>query len=615
MVSRFYSKHAMGIMFKRFWSHCPFLLLWGLTASNAHGQWIAFNDYATGLGTHSNATTFGPTLTSGALKNISTGVGVGVNVAVTSSGVVNGAVQSVPDYGTPAFVVFDGFVTFAGAPNPGIELDTAADFITYTFSGLDPNSEYNFQGTAMRGNSAYTDRWSLFEITGAASFSSRHSAGALTTAQVPALTPSQVAINTGFNSQGVLTWWEHIRPAGNGTFAVVSTQYKGTVPGGTSAGVKGYGITGFRLEKAAVYSGRTNVPPRLPNLEPAAINGIRNIFVIMMENHDWSTIKASSFCPYINNTLLPMASYTTQYYTPPGNHPSEPNYLWLICGTNFGIHDDNPPAINHQSSTRNLFNQMDAAGISWKCYAEDITGTTCPDADSGEYGVRHNPFVFFDSVRNNLNYCTNHNRPYPELARDLTNNTAPRFSFIVPNVTNDMHDLTPGSPSTRAQGDTWLAAEVPKILNSQAYLNGGALFITFDEGSADGDGPIGMMVISARAKGAGYSNNVPYSHSSTLRTWQDIFHLGPYLADAAYATSLVDLFKTIRLTSAKHVAGNMQLVFTNLVVGKTNFIQASATLDSNSWVNVKTNVSSSTGFQYAEPATNNTRFYRVLELP
>jgi hypothetical protein len=33
---------------------------------------------------------------------------------------------------------------------------------------------------------------------------------------------------------------------------------------------------------------------------------------------------------------------------------------------------------------------------------------------------------------------------------------------------------------------------VPKILNSQAYQNGGVLFITWDEGEGGSDGPIGM---------------------------------------------------------------------------------------------------------------------------
>src|SRR5262249_48288818 len=146
------------------------------------------------------------------------------------------------------------------------------------------------QGTAMRGNYPYVNRWSLFEISGAASFSSKHSAGALTTTQVPALTTSQVAINTGFNIQGVLASWEHIRPSGSGTFSILCSQYAGTVPGGSSAGSKGYGISGFRLEKAAVYSGRTNLPPRVTNSAPAIIPGVKTVFVIMMENHDWNTI-------------------------------------------------------------------------------------------------------------------------------------------------------------------------------------------------------------------------------------------------------------------------------------------------------------------------------------
>src|SRR5438552_10706315 len=67
---------------------------------------------------------------------------------------------------------------------------------------------------------------------------------------------------------------------------------------------------------------------------------IQTVFIILMENHDWSTIIGTTNCPYINNTLLPMASYCEQYYTPPGLHPSEPNYIWLEAGNNFGILDD-----------------------------------------------------------------------------------------------------------------------------------------------------------------------------------------------------------------------------------------------------------------------------------
>src|SRR5947209_13104847 len=80
----------------------------------------------------------------------------------------------------------------------------------------------------------------------------------------------------------------------------------------------------------------------------AGLSPSSTVFVIVMENHNWSSIKAIPDGPYINNTLLPMVSSCEQYYNPPGAHPSEPNYLWLEAGTTFGILNDNPPLSNHQ---------------------------------------------------------------------------------------------------------------------------------------------------------------------------------------------------------------------------------------------------------------------------
>ena len=58
------------------------------------------------------------------------------------------------------------------------------------------------------------------------------------------------------------------------------------------------------------------------------------------------------------------------------------------------------------------------------------------------------------------------------------------------------------------------------------------------------DGPIGLIVLSPDAKGGGYSNTLHYTHSSLLRSLQEIFGVGPFLGDAAHATDLSDLFKT-----------------------------------------------------------------------
>src|SRR5437016_5281646 len=97
-------------------------------------------------------------------------------------------------------------------------------------------------------------------------------------------------------------------------------------------------------------------------------SAIRTVFLIVMENTDWSSIKGSSSAPYINS-LLPNAAHAEQYYNPPNNHPSLPNYLWLEAGTNFGISSDpNPP---QRTSSPHLANMLDTAGISWKTYQED----------------------------------------------------------------------------------------------------------------------------------------------------------------------------------------------------------------------------------------------------
>jgi hypothetical protein len=151
---------------------------------------------------------------------------------------------------------------------------------------------------------------------------------------------------------------------------------------------------------------------------PAASN--RTVFVIVMENHNWAQIAGSKSAPYLNGTLLPAASYATHYYNPPGIHPSEPNYLWLEAGTNFGIRNDNAPATNHQATKQHLVSLLTAQGLTWKAYQEGISGTRCPLSANGLYAPKHNPMVFFDDVTNHNSAtsasCIAHERPYTELA-------------------------------------------------------------------------------------------------------------------------------------------------------------------------------------------------------
>src|SRR5437867_12835282 len=128
-------------------------------------------------------------------------------------------------------------------------------------------------------------------------------------------------------------------------------------------------------------------------------SNLQTVFVIVLENHNWSEIKGNPSAPYINS-LLPRFAHAERYFNPPGIHPSLPNYLWLEAGQNFGILDDRDPSSDHQSTSQHLTNQLEAAGISWKAYQEDIDGVTCPLTNNGQYAVRHNPFVYFDDITN-----------------------------------------------------------------------------------------------------------------------------------------------------------------------------------------------------------------------
>lgn len=292
-------------------------------------------------------------------------------------------------------------------------------------------------------------------------------------------------------------------------------------------------------------------------IDASSLHHIKTVFVIAMENHNWTgdgsnDIEGNTAAPYINYTLIPMASYAKNYNNPPGIHPSLPNYLWMEAGASFGIRADGSPEQYHQTTNQHLVTLLKDAGILWKAYEEDISGTDCPivnegpkDSDGGQlYAPKHDPFVYFDDVTNHLDsrstYCIDHIRPFAELAGDLSDGKVARYNFITPNLCDDMHDGCGGDAI--AHGDAWLKKNLPEILRSSAYRDGGAVFIVWDE-AAKGDGPIPMIVLSPFAKGNHYSNSVYYTHSSLLRTLQEIFGVYPLIRYADSAKDLSDLFQ------------------------------------------------------------------------
>ncbi len=184
-----------------------------------------------------------------------------------------------------------------------------------------------------------------------------------------------------------------------------------------------------------------------------------------------------------------------------------------------------------------LFNQLDAAGVSWKGYAQDLgnpdesgpthdagteycgapyatpgpTGSTAqpnPGSANGtdQYVPKHFPFPWFESIRVagdcNEQHIANLFSSTNGLYHDLQSAAStPAFSWISPNNCSDGHDAvchgnnlsggfanptTPNEPVNYTGGlysaDLFLEHVIPEIEESPAFKEGGLIDVTFDEG-------------------------------------------------------------------------------------------------------------------------------------
>jgi len=102
---------------------------------------------------------------------------------------------------------------------------------------------------------------------------------------------------------------------------------------------------------------------------------------------------------------------------------------------------------------------------------------------SGTYAARHNPAVYFQNLGS---ACLRNDVPLT-----LPLNLSARFTFITPNICNDMHSCPV------ATGDSWLRRMVPQILKSSQYQSHStALFITFDENDSQASNQVPTLVIA-----------------------------------------------------------------------------------------------------------------------
>lgn len=256
---------------------------------------------------------------------------------------------------------------------------------------------------------------------------------------------------------------------------------------------------------------------------------IQHIVIIVEENKPESGIIGNLAAPYINS-LAKQNSLAANYFA--ATNPSLPNYIALTSGTTAGITSDcNPPGGNCSANVKNIADSIEASGRTWKEYAESMP-SPCYINNSGEYAVKHNPFLYYPDISNNSERCSSHDVPFSDFYKDLNSNL-PNYSFITPNLCNDMHDCSV------ATGNAWLENVVPKILNSSAFKQRSLLILTWDEGNTT-DNNVPAIFAGSAAKKGGLSGKT-YSHYSMLKTIEYVWNLKPLTYNDQNSPAMTDM--------------------------------------------------------------------------
>jgi hypothetical protein len=241
------------------------------------------------------------------------------------------------------------------------------------------------------------------------------------------------------------------------------------------------------------------------------------VVVVVEENHGFGQIIGSDQAPFLNR-LARHATLLTSYRAI--TRPSLPNYIAMVSGDTQGIGSD---CTRCHVDARNLADQLDERGLSWKAYMQGLPAPCSEASRAGAYVKRHNPFLYFDDIRGAPGRCRNV-VPFDEFTADLASGRFPRFAFISPDINHDMH-----SGSVRL-ADDWLRKLYGRLRASSVWEGDTRLVVTFDEGGARGGNRVVTIIAGPRVPSA--RDDTGYTHYSLLRSIEAHFGL-PYLGHAA----------------------------------------------------------------------------------
>ncbi|HEY2981989.1 MAG TPA: alkaline phosphatase family protein [Anaerolineales bacterium] len=261
---------------------------------------------------------------------------------------------------------------------------------------------------------------------------------------------------------------------------------------------------------------------------PALVPEFIHIVTVIFENKEYDTVIGNPSMPYFN-ILATAYTLLNQHYAVA--HPSLPNYIALVSGDVQGVTSNCEDCFIPAASIADL---VEASGRTWKTYQESMP-EPCFLGSTVLYAQKHNPFIYFDSIRLNRERCERSVVPLAQLDSDLAAHDLPNFVFITPNLCNSAHDCPV------AQADAWLDSLMDKLspyLDStgEPYL----VIVTWDEGQGshsccglpeEAGGRVATLLVSPQVRN-GFQDETPYTHYSLLKTIAEAWHL-TYLGRAA----------------------------------------------------------------------------------
>ena len=258
------------------------------------------------------------------------------------------------------------------------------------------------------------------------------------------------------------------------------------------------------------------------SIVPGALPRPDHVVVVMDENRASQQVIGNPQAPYINSLAAQGALFTQSFAL---FHPSQPNYIALLSGSNQGITDDACPAT--VLATPNLASELLAANLSFGSYSESLPAIGSMVCTAGLYAVKHNAMVNWQGG----NIPPTANMPFTSFPTDFTE--LPTISFVAANLMDDMHD------GTIPQGDAWMQANIDAYAQ-WAKTHNSLLIFTFDEDDKNHANQIPTIFVGQMVKPGNYSERI--DHYSVLRTILDMYGL-PQLGNSVSSTPIRDVWQ------------------------------------------------------------------------